>query len=530
MVSELDSAPSGIRYRRLRAPAKHGESLQLPPLGDCRLNPLGAELLAGARTTEINLAETSREAREELVQLAFQYSSRYRDVSPIAANPNAIVMSGHQPALFHPGVWFKNFALDHLARRLNATPLNLVVDNDICGVTSIKAPQMNHDSARYSWIEIDSPGDNIPYEARRIRDWDVVRGFPQRVEQAMAGWVANPLARPLWKHLEPGLHADRLGHSLAAARHRLEGEAGLQSLELPISLVSQTGSFAKFAGELLFRIESFQETYHTHLANYRREHRIRSRSHPVPELNRQADWFEAPFWIWHAQQPTRRGLFVRLTPQTIELSDRRQLLVCLDRKNFVAEFLELPQQEICLRPRALITTLFSRLLASDLFLHGIGGAKYDQLTDAIALEFFGLAPPPFATLTATMKLPLAAPDVVPSDLTRLQVHKRELRYHPEVHLQAPTREADAIANEKQRWIAATPPTVTPRDRHDGIELANQNLQPWVAEQSRELEQSLAELKQKLKSSQILGSREYSFSLFPESVIEQLKMMVTGQPG
>ena len=42
---------------------------------------------------------------------------------------------------------------------------------------------------------------------------------------------------------------------------------------------------------------------------------------------------------------------------------------------------ELSSRGIKLRTRALTTTLFARLVLSDMFLHGIGGAKYDQVTD-----------------------------------------------------------------------------------------------------------------------------------------------------
>ena len=48
--------------------------------------------------------------------------------------------------------------------------------------------------------------------------------------------------------------------------------------------------------------------------------------------------------------------------------------------------------------------MYARLVLSDLFLHGIGGAKYDQLTDLIIARFFGLQPPGFVTLSATVLL------------------------------------------------------------------------------------------------------------------------------
>src|SRR5258708_32291860 len=68
-----------------------------------------------------------------------------------------------------------------------------------------------------------------------------------------------------------------------------------------------------------------------------------------------------------------------------------------------------------LRSRALTTTLFARLCLSDLFIHGIGGAKYDELTDEIVRRFYGFEPPWYMVLSATLLLPLAAYPADPDD-------------------------------------------------------------------------------------------------------------------
>ena len=40
------------------------------------------------------------------------------------------------------------------------------------------------------------------------------------------------------------------------------------------------------------------------------------------------------------------------------------------------------------------------------FLHGIGGGKYDELTDELLRRFYGVEPPRFLVLSATLLLPL----------------------------------------------------------------------------------------------------------------------------
>ena len=59
--------------------------------------------------------------------------------------------------------------------------------------------------------------------------------------------------------------------------------------------------------------------------------------------------------------------------------------------------------------RGPMTTMYLRFYLSDLFIHGIGGAKYDELTDEIIRRFFGIEPPRYLTATATIRLPIDRP-------------------------------------------------------------------------------------------------------------------------
>jgi len=56
-------------------------------------------------------------------------------------------------------------------------------------------------------------------------------------------------------------------------------------------------------------------------------------------------------------------------------------------------------------PRALTLTLFARLILGDFFIHGIGGGKYDEVTDQIIRDYFGIDPPAFQVVSGTLHLP-----------------------------------------------------------------------------------------------------------------------------
>jgi hypothetical protein len=68
----------------------------------------------------------------------------------------------------------------------------------------------------------------------------------------------------------------------------------------------------------------------------------------------------------------------------------------------------LRRNDIRLSPRALTLTMLLRLLVADQFVHGIGGGRYDQVTDALISRHFKLEPPRFAVTTATLYFPGAA--------------------------------------------------------------------------------------------------------------------------
>ena len=95
------------------------------------------------------------------------------------------------------------------------------------------------------------------------------------------------------------------------------------------------------------------------------------------------------------------------------------------------------RRSVRLRTRALTTTLFSRFLLGDLFIHGIGGAKYDELGDEIARRFFGIEPPGFLTLSMTLWLGLPADPATPADLAGVERGLRDLRFNPDRHLSEP---------------------------------------------------------------------------------------------
>ena len=449
-----------------------------------------------------------------------------------------IFLAGHQPSLFHAGVWVKNFLIDRLARESGGLGLNLIVDNDTLGSTSLRVPTGTRDDPRVERIPFAASRVVQPWEDARIMDVSTFDSFADRVAGEMAVWNVDPLLRTVW--LDAIAHrrvSQRICDCLTAARHRQERRWGLTNLEFPISRLCETEPFLWFASHLLAQLPRFQECHNRVLDEYRRLNGVRSRNHPVPRLSETDGWLEAPFWIWRTGEARRHGVLVKQVGREVHLSDGQQTLARLplapdmDACCSVEVLRKLPEQGLRFRTRALTTTLFARLCLGDLFVHGIGGAKYDEMTDQIIRDFYGLEPPAFLTASATLHLPLAEPfDVTEDDAQRLRRLLRDLEFNADRH--GLNSAADVLVAEKQELIADREAARTVglsrreriarrpanRARHDRLTELNGRLAELAVDQRRAAGEELARVQQRLAANAVLQDREYSFALYPEVML------------
>lgn len=530
------SAPQFDRqheFHPLRAPREDGGRLIAPPLAEVdELLAANVELRESSADFNLqgrSLGEVARQARTELLAAALHYTSQYRQ----AAHPvgERIALAGHQPELFHAGVWYKNFVLDRLAHDHATTAVNLVIDSDAVKQASLRVPGGDPIAPTLSHVAYDRAAPAVPFEEHAIADGDLWDSFGRRACETIAPLVPHPALREFWPEVLNRSRVTRnLGECLAQARHQWEARLGLNTLELPQSRVCDLPAFHWFAAHCLANLPRLRSVHNAALADYRRAHGLRSNTHPVPDLAAHDDWLEAPFWLWSQGDPRRRALFVRQIGEEMELTDRGQVRIRLSlhaqsaADRAVEQLAEARRRGIKLRTRALTTTLWARLALSDVFLHGIGGAKYDELTDEIWRRFFRCQPPAYMAASATLKLPVPRPGVTSEDLRRVDRQLRELRYHPEQHLDGvPSENGDAsparsLVAEKQQWIAAPRTVETVRPRYLALRRLNDELQPFVAGTRRLLQEERGRLTQQLRAERILGSREYAFCLFPQETL------------
>ncbi len=527
-----------VEQKHLRAPRENGGTLIEPPLA--AIGEIVEQNVAAAAQYDydlqgISLKRLAAQARAELFDAAYRYTRTYRDVEhPGDLTGARAFVAGHQPQLVHPGVWFKNFVLSAIARQHGAVAINLAIDSDTIKTASLRVPTGSAEQPKIESVPVDRQTAEIPYEERAVVDLDCLRSFGRRAEETIRPLVPNPLVRQFWPLvIERARASAKLGECLAQARHQQEGQWGATTWEIPQSVVCQLPAFYWFTSHLLANLPRLWEQYNRSVSDYRRANRVRSSAHPVPDLASEDDWLEAPFWIWDRDNPRRRRLFVRQRGDEIILSDRQALEVPLalspegEAQRAVEQLAELSARGIRLRTRALITTLFARLFLSDLFLHGLGGAKYDQVTDVMAERFFGVKAPTYMTITGTLRLPIARAAIGLDDARRVDAQLRELDFHAERFVEPPlTPEVQAIMADKRRWIETAQTRQNAKTRCRMIRAANQSLQPSVAEQRGRLIQTREQLAARLRAETILASREYAFCLHPAESLERLMQVAS----
>jgi hypothetical protein len=515
----------------LRAPRHDGGIVAQPPLAEVgRLLQANKPRLAAVDVEILgrSAADLRRQARQAVLSEAAAYLREGGE--PVPALPDGpIFMAGHQPELFHPGVWVKNFAIQGFTRKHGGTAVNLVVDNDTAKSTSLRVPTRSGDE----WPHlVQVPFDQWtraipPYEEACVRAADLFASFPDRVHEAMRSWNIEPLLGPFWAEVrKQALRTRLLGERFASARRLVERQWGCHNLEVPVSRVCRTEPFAWFACHLLTHLPRFHDLYNAIVRDYRRAHGIRSNNHPVPDLAAAAGWREVPLWGWQQGQPRRQRLMARKSAGMLELraGDEPWPALPLEIPAMIAAWQELERRGFKVRSRALTNTLFARFFLCDLFVHGIGGGKYDELTDELWRRFYGGEPPSFLVLSATLLLPLPAYPVRTEDEKHLAQAVRDLHYNPQRNLLpgvAERPDVRQLLQEKEDWIRHQPQDERGRrERFERLRSLTEQLRPYVLDQIHAVERDLERRRQQLHANAVLQRRDYAFCLYPEAPLRR----------
>lgn len=473
-----------------------------------------------------------------------------------ASTDPTIVLTGHQPQFYHPGIWVKAFTVAAEAERQGAVGINVAVDHD-AGELAAEIPWRASGpvSLGYTKEYLVAPVGGRPLETLPPPSEDDVESFLQRIEahlttleqpRFMERYAA--FAGALRQAAREAQSAAEVGYMTRALYEEAFGEMLVP--DVPVSRISQTPEFLLFFVHWARNADAMRRAYNDALVQYRREYRVRSQANPFPDLlEREDQGVELPFWGL-TPQGIRRKLYARQTEDGIVLSHLEGEYARLPREGGEAAVQALLDADVQVRPRAVPLTVFHRLFVADLFVHGTGGGRYDEVTDKFIENVFGVPAPTYAVVSATLHLPLGELPVQPGALRALRRKLRDLRFNPQRYaweleelseelvvllrrkeeLIEKMRRADAVHGERARStkggdVSAAKPSGSAPSRKRiltrEIERVNAALYAALRPVEEETRRQLAALEARAAAGAVATRRTYPFFLYDPADVWEL---------
>lgn len=532
-----------LNYDELRAPAEDGGTLVVPLPPDCT-----AALRANRDAFRLPGGSGSAPDSGSDIRLLDRPLSHWRQLTRecLSVDPlRPVIVVGHQPAFIHPGVWAKNIVADRIARALGGTAVNLVVDTDAPAHPILDVPTLTSQGPALRRIRFADLPAGFAYEQIPAHTAEESEAMENQVRDAMGECYDRSLMPRYFKGFrsahDPGDWVDQA----AAGRRAIENDFGVSLVDRRVSGIW----WSPLLVDMILHAHRFAEAYNAALRAYRQVYRVRGLNRPIPDLEIDSGYSSHPTGVAGGHRPPQTGFAggrVEIPVWAYRRGEaRRRLmierrgseihLVCGGQSFFHATEETLRESAAApldtgpwvLRPRALTLTLWARLLLADLFIHGIGGAKYDRITDDIFRRFYGIAPPLIACVSATLRLdlPRSAIDRSPACLRR---ELRDLQWNPHRHFAHGDKATDLL-RERQEAIK-TSLTLRDKDRRNRVARREafrriRDLNQRILETSNEARERKNELRRLAeraeRENRIAAGREYFFALHSPQAMERL---------
>lgn len=515
-----------LDFSKLITPAGHGTVLVLPAPSKCAaVVQANARALRGAMTPLLGstLGEWRRRTREAVV----------------GSDDRPIIVTGHQPAFIHPGVWAKHIVSMRLAKALGGIALNLIVDQDAPQGATTAVPAVEGSRVELRHVYFGELRAGCTYEQLARQTPDEIARFERAVREVMGERYKTSQMPTFVGALSTTDETGDGTDQSVAARRAVEATFEVSVDDRRVSRLWWTPLLL----DMLGHAERFARSYNSALAWYRKEFRVRGEQRSIPDLVSRGGEWELPVWAYRSGETRRRLFVVRVGGRVRLLADQEEIgsFALDDFAEFDHLISPLHGTEWRLRPRALTLTIWARLFLADLFIHGIGGAKYDRISDAIIADYFGIEPPEMACVSATLHLDLPQTSTTPETIRGLRRSLRDLEWNPQRALPSrlrawpPDAGLTTLIEQRERAVrrAVELRKAHPHDRGARratfLEIRELNRLLGAARSDElvirrmELRQALDDLHQNRVS---LG-REYFFGLYGRAVLEELLAVLPG---
>jgi hypothetical protein len=390
-------------------------------------------------------------------------SSLERAAGSVTLAPTStLILTGHQPAIFHPGLTFKYQVTAQWAQERGAQAVAIMLDTDAGSAGSFQMPQAAQREGQADGSKLEAivgiQSSSFAHAAElyggsRLRNESELREQIARCVTSLRQCGLELAAQTFAQNAD---HYRRLAnHPAMVANTIVRHVAGITKglVELPMSTLCQFPEMQevwKFLADDAIRLH---QRYNQRLDAWREDRNIRNPANPFPNLRREGDRFEMPLWFYDPATQSRSTVWARQHQNVIQLMVDQQTMSIWDTSRSHESW----PTDVRLVPRGALVSLIFRVLASDLFVHGRGGEIYDQFTDELIRDYVGIEPPRFVVASATRYLfPKRRQQLL--QLDQLAEQKRELTYHPEKYLtddkfsESTRKQLQSLCDEKQRLV------------------------------------------------------------------------------
>ncbi|MCX5659265.1 MAG: hypothetical protein NTW19_06020 [Planctomycetota bacterium] len=419
-----------------------------------------------------------------------------------AASP--VIATGHQAWLWHPGILAKDLAMVAAAKRLNATTFHLIVDHDVHEALRLELPVLDGERLTTQTLHLGPENIEIPSGSQPPVDAGVAR---RTLEAARQRW-----GKALCVDVGPLIDAfDDLPPSRTLAEQMRLVTAKL--------LRPWTGEVPILQASALAKMPPFEPLVRAMLADARGCVHAYNRAvarHPearVAPLGTELDRVELPLWAVADGRPRRRVF--------ADLSDSRGAELALENGEIVGAWERANTAGLRLAPRAILMSAFLRRWCCDLFVHGKGGAVYDQVTEAWWSAWRGEALAPKAVVSADLHLAFDAPLAEPAERNHALWYAHHLRHNIDRGL----AEGDARVARKRELLASVERDHDKARRAAAFAEIHRINDALAADHAELLDAARAAARRTevgLANRAIAGRRDWCFALYPAEQLAALR--------
>lgn len=435
------------------------------------------------------------------------YALRHRATPPSRPldDDTPVLATGHQPALWHPGILAKDMAMVIAARRLGAAPLHLVVDHDLVDAARLEVPVQRGDALEIVTLRLGDTSAAVPAGAQP----------PVAVDAALR--TIDEARRRFDGDLPVDLST--LGEAIEATRGIAHGSLAEQvSAWIGVLMEPTCGAVPMIPSSGLLATDGGAQLVDAMLADARRcarcynEAVAHHREAGVGPLLVERDRVELPMWSLAWNQPRQRVF--------ADLADATPMLTFEDGTPLPAPSHD-GRAGRWLAPRALLLTALMRSRFCRMFIHGKGGGAYDKATEHWWAIWRDEPLAPRAVVSADVHLQFDAPVSEVDDLARAHWYRHHVPFNVDRLLQLdgplPAQKRRLIEqarndeSRRRRWLAF-------REIHR----INDRLAAIHPEVVREAEQRLAAATQGWANRRVATKRDWCFGLYPPATLESLR--------